>query len=480
MSEQAVETLAPPREEPHHPEERFWASVREALRGSHRDFTQGSVGRAILLLAIPMVLEMIMESVFAVCDVFFLSKLGAAAVATVGLTESWLTLIYAVGIGLAIGVSATVARRTGERDREGAARSAGQGILLGLAVSITLGIIGGVLAPRLLEIMGAPSDVLATGSTYARIMIGGNTTIVMLFLINAIFRGAGDAAIAMRVLWFANAINILLGPCLIFGLGPFPRLGVTGAAVATNIGRGAGALFALSRLLKPGSRIDLHRRHFRLDVGLIGRIARIGWSAMVQLLIGMGSWIALTRVLATFGSSVIAGYTIGIRVIMFALLPASGLANAAATMVGQALGAKKPERAVEAVRIAGTYNMIVLSVVGALLAVFAPWIAGFFTSDVTVIPYAKDALRIVALGFPFYGWGMVISQSFNGAGDTRTPTLLNLFVFWCWEIPLAYLLAIRTGLGPRGIYVAMTIAFSTLAVAGALVFRRGTWKTKRV
>jgi putative MATE family efflux protein len=311
-------------------------------------------------------------------------------------------------------------------------------------------------------------------------MLGGNATIVMLFLINAIFRGAGDAAIAMRVLWFANAINILLGPCLIFGLGPFPRLGVTGAAVATNIGRGAGALFALSRLLKPGSRIDLHQRHFKLDVGLIGRIARIGWSAMIQLLIGMGSWIALTRVLATFGSSVIAGYTIGIRVILFALLPASGLANAAATMVGQALGAKKPERAVEAVRIAGTYNMIVLSIVGALLAVFAPWIARFFTSDVTVIPYAKDALRIVALGFPFYGWGMVISQSFNGAGDTRTPTLLNLFVFWCWEIPLAYLLAIRTGLGPRGIYVAMTIAFSTLAVAGALVFRRGTWKTKRV
>jgi len=478
MSEQAVP--APPIERPHPPAEGFWDSVREALRGSHRDFTQGSVGRAILVLAIPMVLEMIMESVFAVCDVFFVSKLGAAAVATVGLTESWLTLIYAVGIGLAIGVSATVARRTGERDREGAARSAGQGILLGLAVSIALGIIGGTLAPRLLRVMGAPPDVLATGSTYSRIMLGGNATIVMLFLINAIFRGAGDAAIAMRVLWFANAINILLGPCLIFGLGPFPRLGVTGAAVATNIGRGAGALFALSRLLKPGSRIDLHQRHFKLDVGLIGRIARIGWSAMIQLLIGMGSWIALTRVLATFGSSVIAGYTIGIRVILFALLPASGLANAAATMVGQALGAKKPERAVEAVRIAGTYNMIVLSIVGALLAVFAPWIARFFTSDVTVIPYAKDALRIVALGFPFYGWGMVISQSFNGAGDTRTPTLLNLFVFWCWEIPLAYLLAIRTGLGPRGIYVAMTIAFSTLAVAGALVFRRGTWKTKRV
>ena len=480
MSEEAVEALAPPLEQAHTLDEGFWASVREALRGSHRDFTQGPVGRAILRLAVPMVLEMIMESVFAVCDVFFVSKLGAAAVATVGLTESWLTLVYAVGIGLAIGVSATVARRTGERDLEGAAKSAGQGILLGLGVSIALGIVGGTLAPKMLALMGAPPDVLATGSTYARIMLGGNATIVMLFLINAIFRGAGDAAIAMRVLWFANAINILLGPCLIFGLGPFPKLGVAGAAIATNIGRGTGALFALSRLLKPGSRIDLHQRHFTLDLSLIAKIARIGWSAMIQLLIGMGSWIALTRVLATFGSSIIAGYTIGIRVILFALMPAGGLANAAATMVGQALGAKKPERAAEAVRIAGMYNMVVLSVVGAILAVFAPWIARFFTSDPTVIPHAQDALRIVALGFPFYAWGMVISQSFNGAGDTRTPTLLNLFVFWCWEIPLAYLLAIRLGLGPRGIYVAMTIAFSTLAVAGALVFRRGAWKTKRV
>ena len=476
-----ADALAPPvTEHPHHPEGGFWDSVREALRGSHRDFTQGSVGRAIMLLAVPMVLEMIMESVFAVCDVFFVSKLGAAAVATVGLTESWLTLVYALAMGLAIGASATVARRTGERDRDGAARAAGQAILLGLGVSILIGIIGATLAPRMLTVMGASADVLSIGSTYARIMLGGNATIVMLFLINAIFRGAGDAAIAMRVLWFANAINILLGPCLIFGLGPFPKLGVAGAALATNIGRGTGALFALSRLLKPGSRIDLHERHFALDLGLIGKIARLAWSAMFQLLIGMGSWIALTRVLATFGSSVLAGYTIGIRVIMFALLPAAGLANAAATMVGQALGAKKPERAVEAVRIAGTYNMVVLSIVGALLAVFAPWIAGVFTSDAAVIPHAKDALRIVALGFPFYAWGMVISQSFNGAGDTRTPTLLNLFVFWCWEIPLAYLLAIRAGLGPRGIYVAMTIAFSTLAVAGALVFRRGSWKTKRV
>jgi putative MATE family efflux protein len=284
----------------------------------------------------------------------------------------------------------------------------------------------------------------------------------------------------MRVLWLANGINILLGPCLIFGLGPFPRLGVTGAAVATTIGRGTGALFALSRLLKPGSRVDLHTRHLRLDLPLISRMIRIGWSAAVQMLIGMCSWIALIRILSTFGSNALAGYTIGIRVILFALLPAGGVANAAATMVGQALGAKKPERAEHAVKMAGTYNMIVLSALGGVLALFAPEIARLFTQDELVVPFASSALRIVACGFPFYAWGMVISQSFNGAGDTRTPTLLNLCVFWLWEIPLAYVLAKPLGMGTNGVYLALAIAFSTYAVAGATIFRRGHWKTKRV
>lgn len=458
----------------------FWDSVREALRGSHRDYTEGSVARAILVLAVPMVLEMIMESVFAICDVFFVSKLGASAVATVGLTESWLTLVYAIAMGLAIAATATVARRTGERDREGAAKAAGQGILLALGVAIVLGLVAGTLAPRLLGVMGASSDVLAVGSNYARVMLGGNVVIIMLFVINAVFRGAGDAAIAMRVLWLSNAINILLGPCLIFGLGPFPRLGVTGAAVATTIGRGTGALFAFSRLIKPGSRIDIHRRHLRFDGALIARMVRLAWSAAIQMLIGMGSWIALIRILSTFGSNVLAGYTIGIRVIMFALLPAAGLANAAATMVGQALGAKKPERAEHAVRMAGTYNMVVLSGVGAVLAIFAPFIARLFTQDPAIVPFASDALRIVACGFPFYAWGMVISNSFNGAGDTRTPTVLNFVVFWCWEIPLGYVLAIRMGMGPRGVYLAIAIAFSTYAVIAAGLFRRGTWKRGRV
>ncbi len=476
MSETTGETHPPAP----HADGGFWSSVREALRGSRRDYTEGSVSRAILVLAVPMVLEMLMESVFAVTDVFFVSRLGASAVATVGLTESWLTLVYALGMGLAIAAAAVVARRTGERDREGAAHAGAQAILLGLGVALVLGIGGALFAPRVLAIMGASPDVLATGSTYARIMLGGNVTILMLFLINAIFRGAGDAVIAMRVLWLANAINICLGPCLIFGLGPFPRLGVAGAALATNIGRGTGALFALSRLLKPGSRIDLHARHFRLDGALMLRLVRLAWSAAVQMLIGMGSWIAMTRLLSSFGSTVLAGYTIGIRVIMFALLPAAGLANAAATMVGQALGAKKPERAEKAVYLAGAYDMVVLTVVGALLAIFAPAIARFFTTDVNIIPAAADSLRIVACGFPFYAWGMVVSQSFNGAGDTRTPTLLNIFVFWLWEIPLAYVLAIKLGMGPRGIYLAMTVAFSTLAVSSALIFRRGSWKTRHV
>ena len=327
MSETTNDTLAPPVSPPH-TDGGVWDSIREALRGSHRDFTEGSVSRAILVLAVPMVLEMIMESIFAVCDVFFVAKLGANAVATVGLTESWITIVYVpLGIGMAIAASAIVARRTGERDRgRRGTRGRVQAIMLGLAAALVLGVAGALFAPRVLQIMGASPDVLATGSTYARIMLGGNVTILMLFLINSIFRGAGDAAIAMRVLLISNGINILLGPCLIFGVGPFPRLGVTGAAIATNIGRGTGALFALSRLLKPGSRIDLHARHFKFDWALTKRLLRLAWSAAFQMLIGMGSWIALTRVLATFGSTVVAGYHHRVsRVIMFALLPAAGV-----------------------------------------------------------------------------------------------------------------------------------------------------------
>ena len=465
---------------------RFWPAVRDALRGVPHDYTDGPIGRSILMLAVPMVLEMAMESVFAVTDVFFVSRLGADAVATVGLTESLLTFIYALAAGLSIGATAMVARRTGEKDAEGAARAAVQAIALGVMVALVLGVFGAVFAPQLLGLMGASPGVIGMGSTYARVMLGGNATILLLFLINAIFRGAGDAAIAMRVLWFANAINIVLGPCLVFGVGPFPELGVTGAAIATNIGRGAGALLALATLLgltgkrTVRARVDIHRRHLHLEPAIMLRLVQLSGSGTLQTLIATTSWVGLIRILSTFGSDVLAGYTIGIRVIVFALLPSWGLANAAATMVGQALGAGRPERAERAVWIAGFYNLCFLGTIGVLFVALARPIVHVFTTDPLVVPYAVDALRIIALGFLFYAYGMVIAAAFNGAGDTLTPTVLNLVAFWLWEIPLAYVLAETLGFGPRGCYVAVTIAFSTFAVLAAALFRRGRWKTRKV
>ncbi|HEX8695414.1 MAG TPA: MATE family efflux transporter [Longimicrobium sp.] len=459
----------------------FWRSVREALRGSaHHDYTTGPLGHAILLLAVPMVLEMAMESVFALTDIFFVSRLGAEAVAAVGLTESLLTFVYALGIGLSIGVTAVVARRIGEKDPEAAATAAVQGIALALLVSAVLGTAGVLLAPRLLALMGASPEVIATGLGYARVMLGGEATIIVLFVANAVFRGAGDAAISMRVLWFANLINIFLGPCLIFGAGPFPELGVTGAAVATTIGRGSGAAMALWQLTRPGRHIRVGRRHLRLDAGVMARIARLSSSATLQSLIGTTSWVGLVRIIATFGSAALAGYTVGIRVIIFALLPSWGLSNAAATLVGQGLGAGKPERAEAAVWKAGFYNLCFLGSVGLVFVAFAGTLVGAFTADPEVARHATACLRVVASGFLFYAYGMVISQSFNGAGDTWTPTLLNFVVFWLFEIPLAYALAVVFGLGPMGAFVSITIAHATLAVASALLFRRGRWKTRVV
>jgi len=458
----------------------FWSSIRESLRGSRRDYTVGPVGRSIILLAIPMVLEMFMESIFAVVDIKWVSYLGADAMATVGLTESLMTVIYAIAIGLSIGATATAARRIGEHNPDGAARAAVQAVALGLIVSITLALVGAPLAPKLLGLMGASSSVIAHGVWFTRVMLACNATVVLLFMINAIFRGAGDAAIAMRVLWLANAINIVLGPCFIFGLGPFPKLGVAGAAVATNIGRGTGALYAFSRLVRKGGRFEIKRHHLRLEPAIMGRLVRLSATGTFQVFIGMASWIGLVRTISSFGTDVVAGYVVGIRVIIFALLPSWGMSNAAATMVGQALGAKKPERAERAVWKAGFYNFIFLGVVGLIFVVLARQIIGLFTHDPHVMPYGVDCLRIVASGFLFYAYGMVLTQSFNGAGDTWTPTIINLFVFWLWELPLAYLLAIVLGFGPRGVFLAITIAFSTLAVVSAVLFRRGKWKTKVV
>jgi len=459
----------------------LWADIKESIRGSHhRSYTTGPIGRAILLLAIPMVLEMVMESVFAVVDIFWVSHLGTDAAATVGLTESFLTLIYALAIGLSIGAMAMVARRIGEQNPDGAARAAVQAIALALLVSITIGIVATPFSSRLLALMGASPWVIEHGVGFTRIMLACNFTVVILFMVNAIFRGAGDAAIAMRTLWLANWINIVLGPCLIFGLGPFPKLGIVGAAIATNIGRGTGALFALIKLFRSGGRFQIGWRHIRIEPSIMARLVRLSATATFQVFIAMASWIGLVRIISSFGSNAVAGYTFGIRVILFALLPSWGMANAAATMVGQALGAKDPQRAESAVWKAGFYNMIFLGIVGVLFVVFAPQIIWFYTDDPQVAQYGVDCLRIVAYGFLFYAYGMVLGQSFNGAGDTWTPTIINLFVFWLWEIPLAYVLSKTLGMGPRGVFFAITIAFSTLAVVSAIVFRQGRWKRKVV
>jgi putative MATE family efflux protein len=457
-----------------------WATIREALRGSRLDYTTAPVGRAVIMLAVPMVLEMAMESLFAVADVFWVAHLGADAVATVGLTESMLTLIYTAAMGLSIGATALVARRTGEHDPEGAARAAGQSILLGALVAALIALLAAPNATRLLYAMGASDDVVRTGAGFTTVMLGGNVTVLMLFMLNAVFRGSGDAAIAMRVLWFGNALNIVLGPCFIFGLGPFPELGVQGAAVATNLGRGTAVIYQLVTLARGSGRVRLALRHLRLDLSLMRTVLRLSGSGTVQILIGTASYIGLVRILAVFGSDALAGYTIGIRVIIFALLPAFGISNAAATMVGQNLGAGRPDRAEHAVWTAAKYNMFFLGILGVLFWVGARLIARFFSADPLVQPFTVSCLRIVSLGFVFYAYGMVLTSSFNGAGDTWTPTVINLFVFWCWEIPLAWWLSTHLGMGPRGVFIAMTLAYSTLALVSAIVFRQGRWKTKRV
>ena len=458
-----------------------WATFREAIQGSHgEDYTQTPIGRAVVLLAVPMVLEMLMESVFLVVDVFFVGKLGADAVTTVGVTESLMTLIYAAAIGLSIGAAATVARRIGEKEHEAAAHAGAQAILIGVGFGAVIGGIGAVYAPQLLGIMGASDDVVRTGGTFARVMLGASGNVLLLFLINAVFRGAGDAAIAMRVLWFANAINIVLGPCLIFGIGPFPELGVTGAAIGTSIGRGAGVLFQIYHLTRPGGRIRIRLPHLRFDPAVMGGILRISGTAVFQNFIGTASWVGLVRILTGFGSAAVAGNTIGIRIILFALLPAFGVSSAAATLVGQNLGAGKPDRAEAAAWKAGLYNTYCLGVVGLIFLLFAPQLIGLFTNDPSVAPYGIRCLRIVAAGFLFYGYGMVLTACFNGAGDAWTPTWINLGCMWLWELPLAWALAHPLGFGPTGVFIAVSVAFSTLAFVSAYLFSRGNWKTKRV
>jgi putative MATE family efflux protein len=401
-------------------------------------------------------------------------------VASVGLTEAMLTLIYTVAMGLSIGATATVARRIGEKQPDRAANAAVQALLLGVALSIPIGLLGAAFAPQLLRLMGGSEEVIARGAGYTAVMLGGNATVLLLFLGNAVFRGAGDAAIAMRVLWLANGLNILLGPCFIFGVGPFPALGVRGAAVATNIGRGTGVIYLLFRLWRGGTHIRVGQEHLRVDVRTLASLIRLSGTGMFQMLVSMTSWLALIRILSGFGSAALAGYTIAVRIIIFALLPSWGLSNAAATLVGQNLGAGRPDRAESAVWRAGFYNMVFLGTIGALFILFADRLIGAFTVDVSVAPYGVACLRTVSLGFLFYAYGMVMGQAFNGAGAVWTPTFINLFTLWILQLPLAYALAHVLGWGPRGLFIAITISWSTYAVVSAYLFSRGEWKLKKV
>ncbi|HTE53897.1 MAG TPA: MATE family efflux transporter [Kofleriaceae bacterium] len=458
----------------------LFREVLAALTGGSHDYTSERLNRAIFLLAIPMVLEMVMESIFAVVDIFWVSHLGSDAVAVVGITESMMAIIYAVAMGLSMAGTAVVARRIGEKDPDGAARAAVQVIGLGVVLSLVLGLIGGVLAPHLLAAMGASPEAIAKGGSFTRVMLGGNITVFLIFLINAVFRGAGDAAIAMRTLWLANILNIALGPCFIFGWGPFPELGVAGAAVATSVGRGIGVLYQLTCLIRRSGQLTVRRRHLRFEPQVLGSVVRIAVTGVGQMLIGTTSWVGMTRLMAPFGSMALAGYAVAMRLVMFAILPAWGLSNAAATLVGQNLGAKHPARAEQAVWTAARYNFYFLGGVGILFVVLAGPIVRLFPGEPGMHEFGATALRIIGLGFPLYAYGLVLSSAFNGAGDTRTPTLMNFFCFWVWEIPLAWALARPLGLGPKGVIIAIAVAFSTLAVMSVVVFRRGAWKTQRV
>jgi MATE family, multidrug efflux pump len=459
----------------------LFSSIREAVMGdTHRDFTEERIGRAIMLLAIPMMLEMIMESLFAVVDMFWVAHLGADSIATIGFTEGLLTLIYTVALGLSIATAATVARRIGEKDPAAASETAAQAIILGGLIALLVGVSGAIFAPQLLTLMGASPAVIKVGTGYARAIFGGSGTVMLLFLINAVFRGAGDASLAMRVLWTANLINIVLNPLLIFGVGPFPRLGVTGSGIGTTIGRGIGVVFQLFMLTGGWSRVVVHTREFRLRPVLMWKLLRLSLGGMLQYFVGTSSWILLIRMTAPFGSTVIAGYTIMLRIILFALLPSWGMAGAAATLVGQNLGAKKPDRAESAVWRAGFYNMILLGVVAVLFVTFARQLVGIFTDDPAVAQVASSALRIISCGYIFYAWGMVAIQAFNGAGDTLTPTLINLFCFWAGQLPIAWWLAFHTAMRSNGIFTAIAISQSLIAVIGMLAFRRGKWKLQKV
>lgn len=461
----------------------YWKILKKALKGEEYDYTSGSIKKAIVLLAIPMILELSLESVFAIVDIYFVSHLPNSknAIATVGLTEFVITIVYSVAIGLSTAATAVVARRIGEKKTEGAAHAGMQSILIGVAAAILFGIVGVVYAPEILTLMGADPDVVRDGASFTRIMLGGSLVIILLFLINGIFRGAGDAAMAMRSLWIASLLNIFLCPLLIYGIGPFPELGLEGAAIATTIGRGTGVLYQCYHLFKGDGILKIRRHHFQWDFPVLKTLYDVGWPAMMQFMIQSGSWIVIGRLVAATGSTEgVAGYQIAIRNIVFFILPAWGLSNAAATLVGQNLGAQQSDRAERSVMLTMKYNVIFMSFVMLLFLLFASPIMTFFTNEPAVHSYGVAALRVIGSGFIFYGIGMVMMQALNGAGDTKTATMINFVGFWLLQIPLAFLLSLHFKWGPVGAFAAVPIAETAIALAAFYFFKRGKWKLVKI
>ena len=450
--------------------------VREALSGSDQDFTQGPIKRGIFLLAIPMMLELALESVFAIVDIFFVAQLGAEAVAVVGLTEAMITILYAVSIGLAIAVTALIARRIGEHKPKAASIIAAQSIWVGGIASIFIGLLGFAYAENLLHFMGASAEIIVNYSSFTEVLFAGSSTILFIFLLNGVFRGAGDAAIAMRVLWLANAINIVLDPILIFGLGPFPELGVTGAAVATTIGRGCGVLLQLYYLFFSQHRIHLRLTDMPPRCAQMLEIIAIARGGIVQFFIETSSWIFLMKIVANFGANAIAAYTIAIRIVIFTFLPAWGLSNSAATLVGQNLGAQQAARAETCVKQIAKYNFIFLTTISIIFILLAESLIGVFTTDPEVIAIGASCLRWLSYGYGLFAIGLVAIQAFNGAGDTRTPSWINLFSFWLVQIPLAFLLANYFQFGPKGVFAAVLIGESVMGILAIMLFLRGSWK----
>lgn len=459
---------------------KFFDLFLQALKGEEHEYTSGSINRAIFLLSVPMILEMVMESLFAVVDIFFVSKVNTDAVATVGLTESVLTLVYSVAIGLSTAATAIVSRRIGEKQHAEAGHAAAQVILVSVVLGIAIGLGGFFGAETILRAMGGSENLIASGSNFTRIIFASSPAIILLYTLSGVLRGGGDAAVAMRSLWIANGVNMLLCPLFIFGWGPVPAFGVAGSAMATTIGRSLGVLYQLYALTKGNGAVKVLASQLKADFGIIRNLISVSAGGTGQFLIASASWVFLTRILSDFGPQIVAGYTIAIRVIVFTILPSWGMANAAATLVGQNLGANKPERAETSVWRAAFFNFVFLAVVAVIFFVFSANIISWFNNDPATVATGVNCLRIICFGYLFFAYGMVISQSFNGAGDTLTPTLMNLVCFWAIEIPLAYFLAKYLDLGPNGVYISVAFSESMLAVVGILLFRRGKWKTKKV